>query len=249
MATNKDTLKLHEVIAIRKDVKSRVYSKLTELHKANQKAPLFSGMTREYTPLDDDGETYPSESKRVQKFAQQSIESVKEIKPPHWDLELTQDTGNQHAKADIEVDGQVILADVPVTTLLFLEKEVKDLVEFIRALPTLDEDKEWEKDPNSNMYRSTITRTHKSKKVQKPIVLYDATDKHPAQTQLITEDETVGHWSTRYLSGALPVPEKEKYLRRARELHAAVKQARARANLYEVKKQKGSLNLLKFVFD
>ena len=68
-------------------------------------------------------------------------------------------------------------------------------------------------------------------------MLYDATEHHPAQTQLITEDVTTGHWSTVYTSGALPVPRREQLLERIEHLRNAVKRARARANDTEVEKR------------
>jgi hypothetical protein len=40
-------------------------------------------------------------------------------------------------------------------------------------------------------------------------VLYDATEHHPAQTQLISEDVIVGWWETVKHSGAIPRPRQE----------------------------------------
>ncbi|MEZ4317682.1 MAG: hypothetical protein R3F61_09260 [Myxococcota bacterium] len=227
-------LKLHEVVAIRKGVKSRTYSELTELYKKAQKADMYSGMTRDYQPLDDDGETFPPESRLVQLIANDVLKQVRKLRTKYLDVEATQEYGNLEAKADVEVDGEVILKDMPATLLIFLEKELTDLYTFVSNLPTLDESKAWAKDPNSHLYRTDTARTHKTKKVQRPIVLYDATEEHPAQTQLITEDVTVGHWSTVYTSGALPVPRKEELLERIDTLRDATKRARSRANDTEV---------------
>ena len=51
-------MKLHEVVAVRKGVKSRTYAQMTKRFKEVQKAALFQGLKREFSPLDDDGEVY-----------------------------------------------------------------------------------------------------------------------------------------------------------------------------------------------
>ena len=248
-----DTLKLHEVVAIRKGIKSRSYSQLTELHKSAQKADLYTGMTREFKAKDDDGETFPSEYKRVQLLADDVLKKVRKIRTKSLDIEATQELGNLLARADVKVDGEVILSDMPVTLLIFLEKELNDLRTFVDAMPTLDEAKTWSADPNSRLHRADTAVTHKTKKVQRPIVLYDAVikDDHaiPAQTQLITEDMVIGHWHTTYLSGALPAPRKEALIDRIETLRDAVKRARSRANDLEIQKRDLGGNVFRFLFD
>ena len=63
-----------------------------------------------------------------------------------WNLIYTQDLGNQQAKADVVVDGKTLLQQVPVTFLLFLDKQVNDLKTFISKLPTPDPAEEWSHD-------------------------------------------------------------------------------------------------------
>ena len=54
----------------------------------------------------------------------------------HGKVLATQDFANCQAKANVVVDGQTILKEVPVTHLLFLEKQLVDLRTFIDGLPT-----------------------------------------------------------------------------------------------------------------
>jgi len=84
--------------------------------------------------------------------------------------------------------------------------------------------------------------------MQKGIVLYDATEHHPAQTQLITEDVVVGHWTTTKFSGAIPRPRKKVLLERIRQLADAVKFAREQANSIEADDQKVGRKVLDFIF-
>ncbi len=245
-------LKLHEVVAVRKGVKSRTYGELTELYKKAQRAELYAGMTRVFKPKDDDGETFPDEDKQVQLLAEDVLKKVRKIRTEYFDIEATQDFGNLEARADVKVDGQVVLEGIPVTLLIFLEKELNDLRTFVDAMPTLDESKTWSADPNSRLHRSETGITHKTKKVQRPIVLYDAVikDDHaiPAQTQLITEDVVTGHWHTTYLSGALPAPRKDALLERIEALRDAVKRARSRANDLEVERKELGAAVLGWLF-
>lgn len=248
-----DKMKLHEVVAIRKGVKSRTYSELTDLFKKAQKGDLYAGMSREYKPKDDDGETFPAEDKRVQLVAEEVLKKARKLRTEFIDIEATQEFGNLTARADVTIDGEVILADMPVTLLIFLEKELTDLRTFVSALPTLDEAKNWHADPNSRLHRSDTAVTHKTKKVQRPIVLYDAVvkDDHaiPAQTQLITEDVIIGHWHTTYLSGALPAPKKDALLERIELLRNAVKRARSRGNDHEVERREIAGAVFRYLFD
>ena len=242
-----ETMKLHEVVAVRKGIKSRTYSELTELFRRAQNNDLYNGLSREFLPLDDDGETFPSESKQVQLVAEDVLKRVSKLRTRFLDIEATQEWGNLEARGDVEVDGHVLLVGVPATLLIFLEKELNDLHTFVSAMPVLDESRTWTKDPNSKLFHTAPLRTHKTKKVQRPVVLYDATEHHPAQTQMITEDVTIGHWQTTYQSGALPVPRKEALLERIDGLRNAVKRARSRANDTEVQRRQIGTILMSYL--
>lgn len=230
--------KLNQIIAIEKGVKSRVYGEITEMHKTSQKPELFTGFTKNYRKKDEDGEDYPPERKKVQMVADAMLTQAAAQLTELIDVTATKDWGNCHAFADVEVDGQVLIKDAPVPFLLFLEKQITDLHTFVDKLPVLDESDDWTKDDNSGLYKTTPIATHRTKKVQKPVVLYEATKEHPAQTQMITEDVTVGYWDTVKHSGALPVPRKQLLLERIEKLAKAVKFAREKANAAEAENQK-----------
>ena len=100
-----------------------------------------------------------------------------------WNLVLTQDAGNQNARADVAIDGQVLLANVPVTTLLFLDKQVAELETFVTKLPTPDPAEEWTHDPNSGLLKSNASESVRTAKEPAVFVKYEATKEHPAQTE------------------------------------------------------------------
>ena len=222
--------KLNQVIAVEKGIKSRVYADLSALHHSTQKADLFNGFAKQYQPILDDGEQLPPENKKVQLTAEKAIDQTQHLLRDLFDVTATKDWTNCAARASIKIDDKVILEDVPVSYLLFLEKQLTDVRTFIASLPVLDDAENWKQDENSGLYKTAELKTHRTKKVQKAIVLYDATDRHPAQTQLITEDVIAGHWILVKHSGAIARPEKEAIARKVEILLRAIKEAREEAN-------------------
>jgi len=232
-----DKIQQNQIIAIEKGVKNRSKSAQTELYKCVQKPALFAGKTKRFEKIDDSSPDLPDDNVRVQLIASEVISKVADAMVELFDVTATKDWGNCVAAADLVVDGDVLIEKVPVTYLLFLEKELVDLHTFVNYIPTLDTSYDWNKDANSKLHKSDPVKTQRTSKVETPIVLYDATEKHPAQTQLITKDVTVGYWNTVEMSGALPIPEKEELLKRIEKLQYAVKSAREKGNSVEVDKK------------
>ena len=222
--------KLNQIIAIEKGVKSRVYGELTEINKSLQKPDIFNGFSKTYQKIGEDDEELPAERKKVQAEVPVVFKRVEKLMGELMKVTARKDWSNTNAKASVRINGVALLEEVPVSYLLFLEKQLTDLRTMIGNLPVLDDSENWTKDVNSGLYRAEETKTHRTKKVQKPIVLFPATAEHPAQTQLITQDVIAGHWTNVKQSGALPRPEKEKLLTRVDQLLQAVKVAREEAN-------------------
>jgi len=225
--------KLNQIIAIEKGIKSNVYGRLTDLNKIVQKPDLFNGLSKVYEKKDEEGEDLPSEKKKVQYSVSDVCRVVDSSLSELMYVTARKDYTNCEAKADVVVDGKVIVAGAPVSYLLFLEKTLTDVRTLFNNLPILDEAENWTKDTNSGLYKAENIRTHRTKKVQKPIVLYPATPEHPAQTQIITEDILAGYWNQTKQSGAIPKTEKAKLVERVDTLLKAVKMARESANVQE----------------
>ena len=240
--------KLNQVIAVEKGVKSRVFGSLSEIYKKFQKATLFSGMSRQYQKKDEEGEDYPSENTRVQASATQLLDDVKIAMSELLNITAQKDWANCHAKADIVVDGTVLLEQVPSTYLLFLEKQLNDLKDELAKIPELDPAHAWNFDAAANLYKADPTVTSKTRKVPKVIVKYDATEHHPAQTELIHTDEVVGTWKTVLQSGAMPPFQKKELQERVKKLIQAVKFAREEANGALAPKQEIAEALFSYLF-
>ncbi len=222
--------KLHQVIAVEKGIKNRVHTLVSGLYKSIQKPGLFNGFAKTFEKTDDDGVDLPNDKNLVQLNAEQVLYEISEAMTEHFDVVAAKDNANCAAKADVVVGGNTILKDVPATHLLFLEKQITDMNTAIEHIPVLDPAHDWTEDPATSLFKSAAQRTTSTKKVQKPIVLYDATPEHPAQTQLITEDQVVGHWITVKHSGALTAARKKELQKRGQALLKAIKFAREEAN-------------------
>jgi hypothetical protein len=242
--------KLNQILAIEKGSKADGYKVLSDLNKIVQRQELFNGFNKVYSKIDEEGEELPPESKRVQYTVSQIITMLIESQSDSWHNTARKEWSNCTAFADISVNGTTLAERVPVTFLLQLEKHLTDLRTFIGNFPTLDASDDWNFDVNTALYKTDPVQTGRTKKVARPIVLYDATTEHPAQTQLISEDILAGYWRSTKQSGALPMPQKEKYLKNVDALLRAVKEARESANnTDEVETPHLERSLLNFIFN
>lgn len=240
--------KLNQIIAVEKGVKSATYAKLTDLHQQVQKAPLLSGIARTYRPKDEDGDTLPPESTRVQISAEKVLAETAGIMTTLFDVVATKDWANCTAKADVVVGGQVLLKDVPATYLIFLEKQLTDIHTFVQKLPTLDPAETWHHDAAADVWATEATETVRTKKIPRNHVVAEATKEHPAQVQVYTEDVPAGYWKTIKFSGALPAARVNELTGRVETLQKAVKYAREQANMAEVKDERVGGVLFAYLF-
>lgn len=242
------TVALNKLIAIESGVKSGVKRKETDLYHVLQKNALLSGISRTYQPKDDDGDKLPSETTLVQIKVEKVVKDLATELTRLFDVTLTKEVGNSNAKADVVVDGKTLLKQVPVTYLLFLEKQLVDINTFVSKLPTLDPASEWSYDSNNDVYVTTAVQTVRTKKVPRNWVKAEATDKHPAQVEIFHEDVIVGTWTKVDFSGAIPATRKAELLSRVDKLITAVKFAREEANSLMVEDQHAGDKVFNYLF-
>ena len=238
----------NQIIAIEKGVKSRAKAAQSELYKAIQKPSLFNGQTRTFEKINDETQDVPEEKTLVQIVAKSAIKDMNKVIAEYLDVSATRDWGNTVAKANVTVDGNIIIENAPVTFLLFLEKELNELHTFVSKIPTLDPAHVWTTDENSDLFYAEPVRTQRTQKVQEAITLAQATKEHPAQAELITVDKVIGFWKTQNMSGALRSPEKNDIIERIEKLQKAVKSAREKGNSVEVDKQEVGDKILSYIF-
>jgi hypothetical protein len=228
--------KLNQIVALEKGEKDRTNKSTATLFQDATKPPLFAGLAKTYEPKDEGGQSYPPEATRVKITVTELLDAF--VKPTKRLLDLisTKETANADAKADVVVDGVVILPDVPVTFLLQLEKyltrEVRGLVS---SLQTLDSAFDWEPSTErAGQWQTDIVTRNKTTEQPKVITLAPPTDKHPAQVTLAKETVVEGYWKERKFSGAIPGARKQELIERVDKLIDAVKSAREKANDMEI---------------
>ena len=240
--------KLNQIIAVLSGKKTQSQKDLTEVYKKLQKTALFDGISRTYQPTDEEGETQPPEKKKVQYSAKQAIGDAKRALNELFNVTATQDFANCEARADVVVDGNTLLENVPVTHLLFLEKQLTDLHTFVSTIPTLDSGETWAWDETSDCYASEPFITNRTKKTPRSHILYEATKEHPAQVEMYTEDVKIGEWKTVKFSGSLPVTERNQIIDRIRRMKEAIKFARETANGKDVEQLKTADKIFGYLF-
>lgn len=241
--------KLNQILAVVKNTKSRAHQRTTESYQLLQKADLMAGLERTYQPKEDGGEVFPSESKRVQVRAPEVLRDVRKALVGLFDVVGTQEWANTHARADVVVEGTTLAKSVPVTYLLFLEKQLTDLHTLVKSLPTHDPAETWSYDETTSLWKTPVVKTTKTAKRPRVVEKAPATEKHPAQVEIFHEDVVVGHWSNVKLSGAMPADAVKDLLERIEAVQRAVKFAREEANSSVADEQKGlGERILGYVF-
>jgi hypothetical protein len=240
--------KLNQVIAAEKSVKGRAQARFTEAYHQLQKLALLTGITKSYAVRDEDGEQLPPEKTLVQVRVPEVLNAVQGALTEMFDLVATKDRTNCKAKADVVVDGRVLLAGMPVATLLFLEKQLVDLRTVVGKIPVLDAAEVWHFDRAVDAWATQPVQTIRTKKVPRNHVKAPATDKHPAQVEVYFEDTPVGTWSTTRFSGAMPASRVRELLDRIDTLATAVKFAREEANSIEVMEEKIGAPVFGYLF-
>jgi hypothetical protein len=160
----------------------------------------------------------------------------------HWanaeDVLLQKSLTNQIARADIVLaDGKTIASNVPVDELLGLESRLEELRKVFHAMPTNRADTKYEASDDGRKGSWTAVDadiTTKTERTKEPFIKAPATDKHPAQVDVVEKDVVVGTFTNIKLSGAATTLQKAQAIELIDDLIAATKQARMRANTVDV---------------
>jgi hypothetical protein len=244
-------MKLNQCVALVQGAKQDANKRTAPLFHTVKNPALFSGLTQTYRPAEEGGAQLPPDNTGVQYTVQEILEAFKVPNSRMLDLISTNENANTEARADVKIGDETIISDAPVTFLMqfqkFLEQEVRGL---IRDLPVQDPAETWVPSAAERVgvVESNEFETFRTKKVQKPLVLYPATDKHPAQTQLITEDVIDGYWMKKKFTGAISAARKDELTERVETLIGAVKVAREAANDREVSDKPVGEAVFNFLF-
>lgn len=231
---------LHEVLAAEKTVTNARDQLLKDTtDKFGKGDNFFKGFTKTLSLLGDD----PSNDKieaaaREDKELPTTVVTTLEYLFQYWnkaeDVLFRKNLTNTTAVADLEYQGDVIAHAVPVDELMGLETRLGDLRKLATQIPTLDASRSWVPDftaAQSGTWKATLPAiTTKTEKETTAVVLYPATDKHPAQVEKVSRDKIVGTVTVNHTSGATTAIQKARVLAVLDELIVEAKKARTRAN-------------------
>jgi len=229
---------INQIIAEEKIIKADNNSHNTKLNVLSENPNKFTGFTKKYRPLFEEGEQFPADSKRVQHTTNNIIQDVAKSLTKLFDITLTKDSANCLAKADIEIDGVILAKDCPPTNLIFIEKTLHEIKTIINGLQELDDEFNWTYNTKKEIYESDLVTTHKTKKIQKPLVLISPTKEHAGQAEILSVDETIGYWDMIKLSGGITPARKKQILERIQQLIIAVRCAKEKANMAKAEDKK-----------
>lgn len=237
----------HTIVALERSVRLAANKTVTDLYHQVQHTPNFMGQSRRFESTVEEVENEPAETVRPRLRSDDILATLKATLHDAWNLHATRDKTNMAATGTISIDGMTI-EDVPVSTLLSLEKQLVNLRTVVEAMPPLDPAIQWDWDDAQQLWRSDEMRKARTKAIPKGAILAPATERHPAQVERYTDNMTVGHVVTTSFSGAILLRDKENLLDRINKLIRATKAARTEANMLAVEKFEPAGKLLDYLF-
>lgn len=238
--------KLHELLAVEKTRSNAATKLLDETASKFKKEHFFGGHIKTLKMLADSPENSAIEAaSRDDKALPTTVPETLDYALKFWadaeDVIFAKNRTNQIANADLLFRGAVLVPNVPVDELLGLEVRLEKLRHVVDAMPSLDASKDWVPSSSGRKgeYISAASEvTSKTEKVSTPVILYEATEHHPAQIQVVTTDKVVGTFTKLLISGAASSKQKADAVATIDELLVEVKQARQRANSVEIVNEK-----------
>jgi hypothetical protein len=242
-------MKLHQHLSGGKEIKQAVTKIANETKHVFKGRDLFDGLKKEYLPKMENGEPLEGAEKQVVTTAKKRLEWTERKMCEGIDFEATLDATNLKAVADLEVDGVVLVKALPVTLLLALEDQLKEIRDIYDQVPTLDLSKKWEETGQDGILKYGPVDAYRTAKKTVPVVLHPGTDKHPPQVKDVIEDVMVGTWKTTYFTGSAHPGDKARWIERIDKLILAVAKARAKANEVEVDVKVVGKSLFDFIHE
>lgn len=242
---------LSAIVAAEGGAKERRNTRLNGVAARVTARELLDGQDRTYRPKELEGETLPGQRINVRYTAKQALEAVRAEDERWYDLVATKDWGNADptARADVVVDGEILIEAAPVTFLLTLSKRIAEVRRFVTNIPRLDPAEKWNLDPATGVWRSDPVESVREVKNTVPLVLYAATDKHPAQTTTVQVSGTAGTWTVTKFSGAISEEGAAKLVERLDVLATAVQTAKEKANSAQVEQVNVGEDIFNFLFE
>lgn len=241
---------LAQIVGVEQGVRSSTETWWKLVKEALRSEPLLLGLEKTYDPLEGNLPE-PDDKRRVQVNVEKLLAEAREKLGRYLDVTATKDWGNMGeggARADVEIDGNLILSNVPATYLLFLEKRLAELHADLRKIPVQSAAEDWLPSTDPGVFRTEPIRTPKTK-AQVHFDVVGLTKEHPGQVVKTQEEIIAGYTTTVKLTSA-PTPERlGELLERIATLREAVQVAIHDANKIDVSDIRVSNAVFGYIFD
>ena len=230
-------VKLHGLLAVLESVTGQANKCHQELVSTfKNKAHHFSEQIKTFKSIEENVTPKQEEIREIQTSVGEEVDWLSKKIVSFIDVGHQIDEANMVARADVVVGDVTLLKDVPTTSLLRLEHRIGEIQKLVTSIPTLDPAKGFKLDTNkgAGFWKARDVEKERTKKTREPLVLAPATDKHPAQVQLIDKDVVTGTILEQEWSSLITTATKADILDRCEELMKAIQKARAKANEVEV---------------
>jgi hypothetical protein len=201
-----------------------------------KKTDHFTGGTRTLRMFDAAREHEEAAAKEVRTLTttvDEKLEHTNASQAIYLDALGSKERTNQLAKADVIVDGKVLMTGVPAPLLLAYEKYFAMRRDLYAVIPTLSPGIKWILDtqerPGVYKAEEDIVK-HKTEKIPMHKVLVEPTKEHRAELEKWFADVPVGDFVETRQSGMWTPAKKAEVLGRYDRLVVALKEARSRAN-------------------
>jgi hypothetical protein len=231
--------KLHELLAVESDLRAtKDKAKADAISVFLGNSDNFTGYTKDTQMFDDDrSDENIVDARNVEFTVNEFLDATSRHLARYWDLRLQKETANQEAIGDVVVDGHVIYTGLPVTFLLNMEEELKQLRKVYESAPVLQGTLDWHKSDllGKDIWKAEDNTKHKTEKAIKHRVLTEATQYFAAQIEKWSENKNVANIKITQFSGNISTTDKLTRLNKIDKLITAFKQARQRANCQETR--------------
>ncbi len=231
---------LHELLAVEADLRGvKDMAKEDTIRDFSTKPSAFLGAVKTLKIFDEkrSGEEGVARQE-VESTVSECLAETEKHFTRYWDLRLQKESANQEARSNVNIDGKVIFKDVPVTFLLNMEEELRQLKKVYAVIPVLQPGVSWipDKQKGRGIYKSEYKdEKNKTEKTIQYKIMVQATEHHPAQVDKWSDDRPIGKYITETWSGMLSQADKALLLSRVDKVLRAFKKARQRANCQETK--------------
>lgn len=246
--------KLHQVLAVLDSTKKEADAASSLVQKLFSTPTLFMETEKTLQFIDDDRQDKQGgefdEHQAMEITVGQALSHFKAFQINYLNTLASRETSNQGARANVVVDGNVLISDAPVSFLIKLEEYFKSMKKVYESIPTLSQSTHWQKDESKGEGIWTTKYDEirsKKEKIMKTIPLFAGDEHHPPQFQREPEEEVVGKYTLRTWSGMIPQFEKDKMIQRCEKVIRAVKRAREEANSIDAKELKGTDALFSYI--